>query len=71
MKFNHTLCNYLNSFESGGFESEFIEISTSFNNVIIGEIYRNPSTNEMESLNIENIVKRLNDITKDIIMLIM
>ncbi len=59
----------LNLFEEGYFESYFIEIINKPKNIICGEIYRVPGTNEASFIDkYESILEKINSENKDIII---
>ncbi len=59
----------LNYFEEGKFESCFIEISTKSKNIVVGEIYRIPGTNELDFISkYESIITKITQEKKDIII---
>ena len=59
----------LNVFQEGIFESCFVEITMKGKNVIIGEIYRVPGTNELDFIQkYENIITSVHRERKDIII---
>lgn len=67
---NYIIRSDLRVFEEGKFESIFIEIlRKSEANIVIGEVYRVPGTNEAEFLNCyESIIDRIKDEHKKIII---
>ena len=55
--------------EPGIFESIFVEIKSNKSNMLIGEIYRIPNTNELSSISKYNtIAKKLQKYKHDIII---
>ena len=65
----YSLRDDLKIFEEGKFESLFIEVSSQKGNIIIGEIYRVPGTNELDFLtNYELIVNKIRNENKKIII---
>ena len=67
--FNFTIRDDLSVFHEGIFESVFIEVTTKSKSIILGEIYRTPSSNKAETIQIfENIFDKLSAENKDIIL---
>ena len=68
-KYNIKMRDDLAIFNSGIFESIFIEVQLNNFNAIVGEIYRVPNTNEIQTIHMyESIIKKLQDYKKNIII---